>query len=59
MGNLQGMTGIVGMIGQNLGAKKTDRAARVTWPTLCMTMVCATIAAALWSWDLPSAFWTA
>lgn len=45
---MQGVdTASAAMVGQNLGAKKTERAAKVTWSTLCMTMLCAMIASAL------------
>lgn len=45
---MQGVdTASAAMIGQNLGAKKVRRAARVTWSTLCMTMICAAAASFL------------
>ncbi len=40
-------TASASMIGQNLGAQKPDRAAKVTWSTLVMTMVLATATSAV------------
>ena len=40
------------MIGQNLGAKKNDRAAKTVWTTLWMSMIVAVFAALL-SWIIP------
>ena len=36
-------TASAAMIGQNLGAKKTERAGKVTWATLLLTMISATV----------------
>ena len=40
------------MIGQNLGAKKQDRAAKTVWTTLWMSMIVAVIASLL-AWIIP------
>ena len=45
---MQGVdTASAAMIGQNLGARKTERAGKVTWATLKLTMACAAVAALL------------
>ena len=40
-------TASAAMIGQNLGAKKTDRAGKVCWATLSLTMMFATVIAVM------------
>ena len=45
---IQGVnTASAAMVGQNLGARKTERAGKITWNTLAATLVCATGTAAL------------
>lgn len=45
---IQGIDTAAGaMIGQNLGAKKIDRARKATWATLVLAMVCAAVASLL------------
>ena len=45
---MQGVdTASAAMVGQNLGAEKTERAGKVTWSTLAMTLVCAVFASFL------------
>lgn len=45
---IQGVDGAsAAMVGQNLGARKTDRAGKVTLYTLCATLVCATVVSLL------------